>query len=199
MTDQVLIAITFVLFLLFFTCVGIYSATQKQSTTSDYLLASRSVNPWFTALSAMATGQSGLLFIGQVGFAYTSGISSLWLTLGWAFGDYMAWLFCFQKLRELSEETNTETVPAFLGQNTGNRWITVVSGLITLGFLGSYAAAQLIAGSKALNTVFGWNYQLGIIMGAIVVVIYCFSGGIRASIWTDAVQATIMIGSLILL
>ncbi|MEL7034429.1 MAG: sodium/proline symporter [Cyanobacteria bacterium J06592_8] len=199
MTDQVLIAITFVLFLLFFICVGIYSATQKQSTTSDYLLASRSVNPWFTALSAMATGQSGLLFIGQVGFAYTSGISSLWLTLGWALGDYMAWLFCFQKLRELSEETNTETVPAFLGQNTGNRWITVVSGLITLGFLGSYAAAQLIAGSKALNTVFGWNYQLGIVMGAIVVVIYCFSGGIRASIWTDAVQATIMIGSLILL
>jgi sodium/proline symporter len=199
MADQVLIAITFILFLLFFTCVGIYSATQKQSTTSDYLLASRSVNPWFTALSAMATGQSGLLFIGQVGFAYTVGISALWLTLGWAVGDYMAWLFCFRKLREMSEESNNETVSAFLGQNTENRGITVASALITLAFLGSYAAAQLVAGSKALNAVFGWNYNLGIIIGAVVVVIYCFSGGIRASIWTDAVQATIMIGSLILL
>ena len=29
--------------------------------------------------------------------------------------------------------------------------------------------------------------------------IYCFSGGIRASIWTDAVQAVIMIGSLLIL
>ena len=199
MADQVLIAITFVIFLLLFTCVGIYSATQKQSTTSDYLLASRSVNPWFTALSAMATGQSGLLFIGQVGFAYTVGISALWLTLGWAAGDYMAWLFFFGKLREMSEENNNETVPAFLGQNAENRGITIASALITLAFLGSYAAAQLVAGSKALNAVFGWNYNLGVIIGAVVVVIYCFSGGIRASIWTDAVQATVMIGSLILL
>ncbi|NEO91540.1 MAG: hypothetical protein F6K56_15385 [Moorea sp. SIO3G5] len=57
----------------------------------------------------------------------------------------------------------------------------------------------MVAGSKALNAVFGWNYNLGIIIGAVIVVIYCFSGGIRASIWTDALQATIMIGSLLLL
>lgn len=203
MPEQVLIAATFIAFLLLFTVIGLYSATKKQTTTADYLLASRSVNPWFTALSAMATGQSGLLFIGQVGFAYRVGISSLWLTIGWAVGDYIAWLLFFQKLRELSEKSNSETVSAFLGQNidqkTENRVITVISALIILAFLGTYAAAQLVAGSKALNAVFGWNYQLGIIAGAVIVVIYCFSGGIRASIWTDTLQAIIMIASLILL
>jgi sodium/proline symporter len=99
MNHSIWIAVTFVFFLLLFTGVGIYSATQKQNTTSDYLLASRKVNPWLIALSAMATGQSGLLFIGQVGFAYKIGISALWLTLGWAVGDYMAWLWIFKKLR----------------------------------------------------------------------------------------------------
>ncbi len=200
MNKQLGIAVTFIIFLLLFTVVGIYSATRKQNTTTDYLLASRNVNPWLTALSAMATGQSGLLFIGQVGFAYKIGISSLWLTLGWAIGDYLAWWFVFKKLRELSEETASDTVSSFLSQNMkGSRLIAIISALITIIFLGSYAAAQLVAGSKALNAVFGWNYNLGIIVGAFIVVIYCFSGGIRASIWTDAVQATIMIGSLLLL
>ncbi|OLT60228.1 sodium/proline symporter [Moorena bouillonii] len=200
MAKQVGIALTFIMFLLLFTAVGIYSATRKQNTTTDYLLASRNVNPWLTALSAMATGQSGLLFIGQVGNAYKIGISSLWLTIGWAIGDYLAWYFIFKRLRQLSEETASDTVSSFLSQNMkGSRLIAIISAIITIVFLGSYAAAQLVAGSKALNAVFGWNYNLGIIIGAVIVVIYCFSGGIRASIWTDALQATIMIGSLLVL
>ena len=103
MVDQIGIIITFIFFLLLFTGVGTYSATQKKATTTDYLLASRSVNPWLTALSAMATGQSGLLFIGQVGFAYKMGISTIWLTIGWAIGDYLAWWLVFKPLREQSE------------------------------------------------------------------------------------------------
>ncbi|MGK7941986.1 MAG: sodium/proline symporter [Crocosphaera sp.] len=200
MADQLGIIITFIFFLLLFTGVGTYSATQKKATTTDYLLASRNVNPWLTALSAMATGQSGLLFIGQVGFAYKIGISAIWLTIGWSLGDYLAWWLVFKPLRQLSEETASETVSAFLAQNIkGYRLISLISALIILAFLGSYAAAQLVAGSKALNSVFGWNYNLGIIIGAIIVVIYCFSGGIRASIWTDALQGILMLGSLLLL
>ncbi len=200
MNQQVWIAITFITFLLLFTVVGIRSATQKQNTTTDYLLASRNVNPWLTALSAMATGQSGLLFIGQIGFAYKIGISSLWLTLGWLIGDYLAWYFVFKRLRQVSEETASDTVSSFLSQNIkGSRLVAIVSALITIAFLSSYAAAQLVAGSKAINVVFGWNYHLGIIIGAVIVVIYCFSGGIRASIWTDAVQAIIMVASLLIL
>ncbi len=197
---QVGIAVTFIIFLLLFTAVGIYSASRKQNTTTDYLLANRNVNPWLTALSAMATGQSGFLFIGQVGFAYQLGISSLWLTIGWLIGDYLAWYFVFQPLREISEQTASDTVSSFLSQNIkGSRIIAIISALITIIFLGSYAAAQLVAGSKALNAVFGWNYNLGIIIGAVIVIVYCFSGGIRASIWTDSLQGIIMIVSLLLL
>ncbi len=199
-TNQIWIAITFIGFMLLFTAVGIYSATQKQNNTTDYLLAGRSVNPWFTALSAMSTGQSGFLFIGQVGYAYKIGISSIWLSIGWALGDYIAWWLFFRKLREISEETETETVSAFLGQNTnGVRVITVISALITIAFLGTYAAAQLAAGSKALSAVFNWDYRIGVVIGTVIVAIYCFSGGIRASIWTDTIQAIVMIFSLLLL
>ncbi|MGL5794392.1 MAG: sodium:solute symporter family transporter, partial [Waterburya sp.] len=200
MANQLFIAVAFIGFLLLIVFVGIYSSSYKQSTTADYLLASRDVNPWLTALSAMSTGQSGMLFLGQVGFAYKIGVSAIWLTIGWAIGDYLAWLFFFKRLRELSEDTSSDTVSNFLAQKTfGNRWISIVSGIIIIAFLGSYAASQLVAGSKALNVVFDWNYYLGIVLGAVIVIVYCFSGGVRAEIWTDAVQGVVMIGSLLLL
>ena len=195
-----MIALSFIFFLLLFTAVGVYAATQKQDTTTDYLLAGRSVNSWAIALSALSTGQSGFLFTAQVGYAYTQGISGIWLAIGWAVGDYIAWTLIFKRLRQVSETSNSETVPAFLAQNQpGSRWISIISALITIFFLGTYAAAQLLAGSKALNSLFGWDYAWGIIIGAIAVVAYCFSGGIRASIWTDSVQTIVMIGALLLL
>ena len=194
------IALSFIFFLVLFTVVGIYAATQKQDTTTDYLLAGRKVNPWAIALSALSTGQSGFLFTGQVGYAYTQGLSSIWLAIGWAIGDYLAWALVFKRLREFSAASNSETVPAFLAQRQpGYRWIAIISALITIFFLSTYAAAQLLAGSKALNSLFGWNYAWGIIIGAVIVVAYCFSGGIRASIWTDSVQSIVMIGALLLL
>ncbi len=197
MDKQIWIVITFIAFLLLFTGVGIYSATQKQNTTTDYLLASRNVNPWLTALSAMATGQSGYLFIGVIGFTYKVGLASIWIPVAWAIGDYIAWCLVFKRLRLVSEQNESKTVASFLGQETKKgSLITVISALITIAFLGVYASAQLVAASKGLNAVFGWNYELGVIIGAVIVVIYCFSGGLRASIWTDSVQAILMIASL---
>ena len=191
---------SFLFFLLLFTAVGAYAATQKQDTTGDYLLADRKVNPWLVALSALSTGQSGFLFTAQVGYAYTQGLSAIWLAIGWAIGDYLSWLLVFKRLRLVSETTESETVPAFLAQKQpGYRWISIISALITIFFLGTYAAAQLLAGSKALNSLFGWDYAWGIIIGAVVVVVYCFSGGIRASIWTDSVQTMVMIAALLIL
>ncbi len=71
-----------------------------------------------------------------------------------------------------------------------------VAAIITVIFLGSYAAAQLAAGGKALHVIFDWNANTGAVMVAAVVAAYCMAGGIRASIWTDAVQSMVMIVSM---
>ena len=70
---------------------------------------------------------------------------------------------------------------------------------MTLVIMGVYAAAQLNAGSKALHALFGWPYQTGAVIGALIVVAYCFAGGIRASIWTDVMQSIIMYAAMLLL
>ena len=86
------VVVSFMLFLLAFLGVGVVSATRRQNTSDDYLIASRSVGPWVVALSAVATNNSGFMFIGLIGATFTEGISSLSLMAGWVLGDYAAWL-----------------------------------------------------------------------------------------------------------
>jgi sodium/proline symporter len=199
---QLVIAISFVAFVLLFIGVGIYSGlSQNATTTDDYLLAGRDANPWLTGLSTVATGNSGFMFIGLIGFTYTVGLSALWVVLGWILGDYLAWSLVHRRLRRVSEELDSSTVVEFLSQESGDdsRWITLTSGFITIAFLAVYAATQLQAGSKALSVIFGWDYGIGIVLGAVIVTLYCFTGGIQASIWVGSLQSSLMILSMVLL
>jgi sodium/proline symporter len=196
------IAISFVTFLMLFIGVGIASGLRQQAaTTDDYLLAGRDANPWLTGLSTVATGNSGFMFIGLIGFTYSIGLAALWVVLGWISGDYMAWSLVHRRLRQTSAQKESSTVVAFLSQEAvgESRWVTLISGFITLTFLGIYAATQLQAGSKALSVIFDWDYGIGILLGAVIVTIYCFAGGIRASIWVGSIQALLMVVSMLLL
>ena len=190
--------LSFLFFLLSFVVVGSLSVLKRVSTTEDYLIASRSVKPWAVALSAAATNNSGYMFVGLIGYVYAVGVSGSWLMVGWISGDYMAWRWVHRKLRERSEEQGAVTVPSFLGAGLGpeGRWVVRVAALVTLLFLGIYAAAQLKAGSKALSVLFGWDLAAGAVIGAVIVGIYSLAGGIRASIWTDVLQSVLMLGSM---
>ncbi|MEZ4576207.1 MAG: sodium/proline symporter [Vampirovibrionales bacterium] len=86
-----------------------------------------------------------------------------------------------------------------VGKPNRHRLFEIVGGMITIIFLGGYAAAQLNAGGKALHVLFGWDIWVGAVAGSVIVLLYCFAGGIRASIWTDAAQSIVMMGSMGLL
>ena len=193
---------SFLFFLALFVAIGAYSATRAKKTADDYLLASRSIGPWMTAFSAVATNNSGFMFIGLIGMTYLEGISAAWIMVGWVGGDWLAWLVVHKKLRERSAAASLDTIPSFLAlDEKGQRsnLLALIAGLVTVVFLGTYAGAQLSAGSKALHVMFGWPHETGAILGAAVIVLYCFSGGIRASIWTDTVQSIVMMISMLLL
>ena len=193
------VTISFFLFLLGYVAIGAYSATKRSETADDYLLASRSVHPVLAALSSVATDNSGFMFMGLTGSCYMTGISGAWLIVGWIAGEWVAWLFVHRRLREGSERVGANTVPGYLGHGiAGGRTVTALAGAVTLFFLGIYSAAQLTAGSKALSH-FHMHPTMGVVLGAAIVLAYCFSGGIRASIWTDAAQSVVMLISMLIL
>ena len=196
-----MIFLSFCLFLFLFTLVGFLSILKRKNTSHDYLLANQEIKPWLAAISAIATSNSGYMFIGQIGFTYIYGLQSVWLMFGLIFGDFVSSLFVHKNLREKSEELKVFSFANIISKWHGKnyKYVQLFSGLIILIFLSTYAAAQLNAGSKSMHILFDLDYRLGAIIGGIIVLLYCFSGGIRASIWTDAAQSFVMIIAMFLM
>ena len=192
---------SFIAFLIFFALVGVSSALRSKATKQDYYLASSSIPSALVGLSAVATNNSGYMFIGVIGYTYTTGLASVWLMIGWIFGDYIGSTFIHSRLRKATERTGEASFAGVLSNwnGSGDKIVQRIIALITLVFLLAYASAQLVAGSKALHVLFGWPNWAGAAIGAFLVTLYCISGGIRASIWTDAAQSVVMICAMILL
>ena len=196
-----MIFLSFCLFLILFTLVGSLSVLKKKNTSLDYLLANQEIKPWLAAISAIATSNSGYMFIGQIGFTYVYGLQSIWLMFGLIFGDFISSLFVHKNLRKKSQELKVVSFANLISKWHGKnyKYVQLFGGLIILIFLSTYAAAQLNAGSKSMHILFDLDYRLGAIIGGIIVLLYCFSGGIRASIWTDAAQSFVMVIAMLLM
>lgn len=192
---------TFVIFLLGFTLIGLSSAWKSRGTKQDYYLASGSVQPWLVGLSAVATNNSGYMFIGVIGYTYVTGLASIWLMAGWIAGDFLASLYVHARLRKATERTAEVSYAGVLSHWYGQHHpiLQRLIAAISIVFLLTYASAQLVAGSKALHVLFDWPLWSGAVMGAVLVALYCIAGGIRASIWTDAAQSIVMMCAMALL
>jgi len=164
----------------------------KEDTTDDYLVAGRGMNPALAALSAVSTWNSGYMFIGFIGFTYTMGYSIIWIGLGSMVGQIIAWVWLYKFIQQSAKERDVRSLSSLVSNVTGSPEAKLAAVLSVL-FLAVYAAAQLTSGGKALYVMLGWSEVIGILIGFVLVVAYCYAGGIRASIWTDAAQSSVMI------
>ena len=193
--------ISFLVFFCLFTGIGIASSFWRKSTIEDYFLASREIPAWLVALSFGATISSGATFIGFAGLAYAKGIIAVYTVAALTIGDHIGWLIAGNKIRRKAHEKQAHTYPSLIGKFGDQDYniVTMIAAVLTIVFLGTYCSAQLVAGAKIGESLFNWDYTYFIIIGAIVLLAYCWSGGIRASIWTDAVQAVLIFLSLLIL
>ncbi|WP_275272098.1 sodium/proline symporter [Limnobacter sp. P1] len=181
--------------------IGLSSARQAKASAADYFVASRSVPPWLVGLSAVATNNSGYMFIGLIGYTYTAGVQSVWLMLGWIVGDLIASKTAHERMRDEADRIHANGIISLLARwgGTNNRSWQVLAALFSIVFLATYAAAQIAAGGKALEGMLDIPMAIGMSMVAVVVIAYSIAGGIRASIWTDVAQSLLMIVSIVVL
>jgi len=192
---------SFLICLFIFLVIGLYSIRHKKNNAEDYLLASRSLSPWLCGLSAVATTNSGFMFTAWIGMTYTMGISSIWFLLGLGSGSTLGLFTSSRHIREVSAKSETYSYGGLISQWQGKEMpiLRHVLGWGILIFLSTYAAAQLTASSKAMYVLFDWDLNTGAILGAVVIFLYCFSGGFRASVWTDVAQSIVMIIAMLIL
>ncbi len=161
----------------------------------DFLLGGRRLGPTVIAFSERASGESAWFLLGLPGFAYAMGMSAYWTVIGCAIGIFISWVFIATRLRKLTEEYNALTIPDYLEEKfrDRSRLIRLTSTLIILVFYVVYLGAQFIGAGKILNATFGLEQNLGMLIGASIVVLYTMFGGFMAVALTDLVQGAIML------
>ena len=189
---ELMLVLSFLFFMSIFAGVGLASMFVKEDTTDDYLVAGRGMHPALAALSAVSTWNSGYMFIGFIGFTYMMGFNVLWLGIVSTIGQVVAWAWLYKFIQKEGQSRGVRSLSSLVAEKAGAPEAKLAAVLSVL-FLSIYAAAQLTSGGKALYVMMGWNEMTGILIGFVLVVAYCYAGGIRASIWTDAVQSCVML------
>ena len=195
-----IVGIIFIFYLSFLIGVGLMSIKHNKSQ-EDYLLAGRKLGPWVTAFSERASGESAWLLLALTGAAISIGLGEALTVLGITLGIIASWYIIAEKLRIETEKYSALTIPGYLHRkyNDNSNIIRLFSSIIIAFFFLFYVSAQFHASGKVINTLFGLSSIDGIVIGAIVIILYTLMGGFFAIAWTDLLQGVLMIGTLVFL
>ncbi|WP_248910850.1 sodium/proline symporter [Halocatena marina] len=179
--------------------VGLWG-TKKVESEDDFFLGGDQLPGWALALSERSSGMSGWLLLGIPGLAWSAGLSTVWILVGTAGGAIVQWIIYARPFREGRKETGAVTPIGLLVEKLPSDApaLRLLPALVTFVFYMGYIGSQFLAGGKIFE-VFGIDPVMGIIIVAVLIIAYSFAGGFIASVWTDVLQAFLMIFTLIVL
>lgn len=195
--STVLILLAFVVYLAMMIFIGaMYS--KKSANTEDYFLGGRNLGGFVAALSAQASDMSGWLLMGLPGAIYLSGMNSGdgWCALGLLIGTILNWVLIASRLRKYTiKANNSVTLPRFFENRFRDekKILLLVSSIVIVIFFTVYCASALAAGGKLFDSIFGLDYHIALLIGAVVILIYTLLGGFMAVCTTDFIQGTMML------
>lgn len=193
---QILIVVTIAAYLLAMVLVGVYFSRKGSGDSShEFYLGGRKLGPVVTAMSAEASDMSSYLLMGLPGLAYLSGLAEVsWTAIGLAVGTYLNWLIVAKRLRRYSDVLGAITVPDFFSRRYRDERhvLSLIAALLILVFFIPYTASGFKAVGTLFNSLFGVNYHVAMILGAIVIIGYTVLGGFMAVSTTDLIQSVFM-------
>lgn len=181
--------------------IGLW-AHRRNRDTEDFFLGGRQLGPVVAALSASASSSSAWTLLGVSGYAYTHGLSAIWLFPSCVGGFAINWWLLAPRLRRHSAETGALTVTEILAGPRGqplHRVITVLASVIVLFSLLVYVAAQFQGAGKTFAETFDMSATASILLGSSIVVAYTLMGGFWAVSVTDTLQGLVMAATSLIL
>ncbi len=198
MENQTQLLVIMIAYLALLISWGIYQG-RKVKTDCDYSIAGRDLPGWVAALSERATGESSWALLGLPGFAYASGLTGIWTAIGCVAGIITCWIAIAGRLRDEADKYQVNTFVEYIARRHGvsSRSIRIVASLTIVFFFFFYVGAQFLGGGKTLHAMFQIDPRLGMLLTALIIVPYTVYGGFRSVVYTDAVQAIVMITALV--
>lgn len=202
-TGQVGIIIAIVAYLFVMIYIGYYfNKKGSGNSASEFYLGGRKLGPLVAAMSAEASDMSSWLLMGLPGVAYLSGIADAgWTAIGLGIGTYFNWLIVAKRLRRYSVKCNAITIPEFFSKRYRDEKniLMCIAAIIILIFFIPYTASGFKAIGTLFNSLFGVDYQVAMIIGAVVIVGYTVLGGFMAVSTTDLIQSIVMTIALVII
>jgi cation/acetate symporter len=162
-------------------------------TTSDFLVASRSVSPRWNAAAIGGEYLSAASFLGVAGLVLKFGVDVLWYPVGFAAGYLALLLFVAAPLRR----SGAFTLPDFCELRLRSRRLRKLATafVVFIGWL--YLVPQLQGAGLTLTTVTGGSYSLGVLLVGVVVTASVALGGMRSITFVQAFQYWLKLTALV--
>jgi len=188
------------IFLIAVCIIGAWSS-KKVKNSDDFYLGGDKIPGWALALSERCSDMSGWLLLGVPGIAWEVGLSSIWVIIGAAGGAIFQWLVYSKPFMKARKETGALTSIGLIAEKIpGNSvWLRLLPGIVTFVFYMGYIGSQFLAGGKVLNQTFGIDTTIGMIIVGVIIIVYSLAGGFMSVVWTDVLQALLMVFTLTIL
>ena len=153
-------------------------------TTSDFLVASRTVRPGLNASAIGGEYLSAASFLGVAGLVLVFGADMLWYPVGWTAGYLVLLVLVAAPLRR----SGAYTLPDFAEARLGSRAVRTACSIlvVTIGWL--YLMPQFQGAGLTLSAATGAPRWLGPVIVGLVVVANVTSGGMRSITFVQAFQ-----------
>lgn len=202
-TGQAGILIAIIVYLAAMVYVGFYFSKKGGGDSADeFYLGGRKLGALVTAMSAEASDMSSWLLMGLPGVAYLSGIADAgWTAIGLAIGTYLNWLIVAKRLRRYSVTCSAITIPDFFSRRYRDEknLLMCIAAVVILIFFIPYTASGFKAVGTLFNSLFGVDYHMAMIAGAVVIIGYTVLGGFMAVSTTDLIQSIVMSIALVII
>ncbi len=179
--------------------VGVW-ALRRTKSTKDFFMAGRNLGIFVTGLAVFSSTLSGFGFVGGPGLVYRMGMSSVWMVICSSIGYCVSFYLLGKRIRLFAELRDSVSLPDAVAaryRSQSCRFLTALA--IILGVIG-YLGAQIKAMAEVLRDIVanvGWfevvRLDVCVAVSSAVLVFYCVTGGIIASVYTDVVQGGIMV------
>ncbi len=167
--------------------------THRRSTSlSGFLVADRAVGPVQGALSTAVTFiWAPALFVCSL-TAFSSGIAGIWW---FVFPNLLCFvIFAFVAKRVRREHPNGFTLTQLIGDRVTHPAAHVALLAIFMFWMLAAVVINCVAGGTMLSAVSGINFYVAVIGLGATAMLYSLISGLRASIVTDVLQMTMVVG-----
>lgn len=183
--------IDIIVFLLFTGGVVAFGCSffKKKGTSEEFTSAGRSLPGWVVGMSIFATYVSSISYLGYPGKAFSGDWNAFVFSLSIPIASYFAARYFVPFYRS----QDSISAYSFL-ENRFGPWARIYTSSYYLLTQIARTGSILYLLALPMNVLLGWNIQTIIIVTSVAIVLYSMLGGMKAVIWTEAIQGIILIG-----